>query len=366
MKKQSFLVLGAALLLACGGAFAGIATFSGATGDTVVLPGVSYGPCSFELSAGAFAEVASTLEIFPAFADVPGIVELDVVTNETAGGAIAIEVSLINSLFQGNGSIVAELTSTGVALKRVKSGITTELFSQLVTPGPTRIQLELSASAITLRHHDGTNFIPVGTVNLSNVNGDDLTLNRIFGLRLKADTGGPDWNVDSLVWTGAPVPDTNGPGCSVVAVPDVNGLSESDARAALQTAGFITISVSFDNDPLSPTPGVVVSQDPAAGTLAPFGPVSIVIGGLPAITDTDQDGMDDQWEIDNFGDLTQNRWGDPDGDRFWNIREFENNTDPNNPESSVPVADYRGLLALAVLLGAVGVFAAVRMGRNAA
>ncbi len=44
--------------------------------------------------------------------------------------------------------------------------------------------------------------------------------------------------------------------------------------------------------------------------------------------DTDGDGMDDAWEIANFGDLSRDGLGDYDGDGILDIDEFNNNTDP--------------------------------------
>lgn len=44
--------------------------------------------------------------------------------------------------------------------------------------------------------------------------------------------------------------------------------------------------------------------------------------------DTDGDGMDDAWEIANFGDLSRDGLGDFDGDGILDIDEFNNNTDP--------------------------------------
>lgn len=374
MKKQSFLVFGAALLLACGSAFAGIATFSGATGDTTAqLPGVVYDPCSFTLPANASSDLIAVLStadplfVPPLFSDTPGVIEVNLVGNENPGGFLGIELSLYTSIALPDGTITAKLTSTELSLERTKSGVTQTLGNVAAVGGITRIQLELTDLNIVLRYDDGNSLVEVVSVNLGNVgtNNEVLTGDRIVALRLIASAGGPNWAFNRVVWTGTPVPDTNDPvGCDVVPVPDVVGLSLSDATTALTAAGF-TPDVSYDGNINSPSPGDVVSQDPVAGTLQTGGTVSIVIGGIEVLDDSDGDGLSDAWEIQYFGDLTQNRWGDPDGDRSWNIREFVNGTDPTNPESAVPVADYRGLLALAVLLSVVGIFAALRMGRNA-
>jgi hypothetical protein len=48
--------------------------------------------------------------------------------------------------------------------------------------------------------------------------------------------------------------------------------------------------------------------------------------------DTDGDGMDDTWEIANFGDLSRDGTGDFDGDGLTDLEEFLYGTDPNTPE----------------------------------
>jgi eukaryotic-like serine/threonine-protein kinase len=53
-------------------------------------------------------------------------------------------------------------------------------------------------------------------------------------------------------------------GPELVAVPDVTGLSESDATAELQDAGFTVTSRTQESD--AAAPGTVLDQDPAAGT----------------------------------------------------------------------------------------------------
>jgi hypothetical protein len=45
-------------------------------------------------------------------------------------------------------------------------------------------------------------------------------------------------------------------------------------------------------------------------------------------TDSDNDGLPDPWEIEAFGNLSQNAQGDPDGDGLSNLEEFLGGTDP--------------------------------------
>ncbi|MCL5097917.1 MAG: proprotein convertase P-domain-containing protein, partial [Candidatus Omnitrophica bacterium] len=55
---------------------------------------------------------------------------------------------------------------------------------------------------------------------------------------------------------------------------------------------------------------------------------SLVLDGV-AIADTDHDGLDDQWEIEHFGNLDQGPKDDPDHDGYSNMREQIMATDPN-------------------------------------
>ncbi len=49
--------------------------------------------------------------------------------------------------------------------------------------------------------------------------------------------------------------------------------------------------------------------------------------------DSDNDGLPDAWETENFGNLNQTATGDPDNDGLTNAQEFTNGTDPNNADS---------------------------------
>ncbi|TAE77446.1 MAG: LamG domain-containing protein [Verrucomicrobia bacterium] len=59
-------------------------------------------------------------------------------------------------------------------------------------------------------------------------------------------------------------------------------------------------------------------------------------GGTAPVNDGDFDGLDDNWEISNFGNIgAQNGAGDPDGDRDDNAAEFAADTDPNDRTSHI-------------------------------
>jgi subtilisin-like proprotein convertase family protein len=55
--------------------------------------------------------------------------------------------------------------------------------------------------------------------------------------------------------------------------------------------------------------------------------ISLTIDGV-AITDSDQDGLDDDWEMAHFGSLASGPQDDPDGDGYSNAREQIMGTDP--------------------------------------
>ena len=58
----------------------------------------------------------------------------------------------------------------------------------------------------------------------------------------------------------------------------------------------------------------------------------------PAFIDTDSDGLDDPWEIEHLGSLTNTPDGDVDGDGQTNLDEFYLRTDPSNAVSALAVA----------------------------
>ncbi|BCX46888.1 carbohydrate binding protein, cbp35A [Haloferula helveola] len=51
--------------------------------------------------------------------------------------------------------------------------------------------------------------------------------------------------------------------------------------------------------------------------------------------DTDLDGMDDAWEMVNFGDLSRDGTLDLDSDNLTDLGEYQNETDPNDPDSDL-------------------------------
>jgi hypothetical protein len=52
-----------------------------------------------------------------------------------------------------------------------------------------------------------------------------------------------------------------------------------------------------------------------------------------SITDTDGDGLPDQWELDFFGDMSESAAGDYDGDGLSNFDEYTSGTRPGDPDT---------------------------------
>jgi TolB protein len=89
-------------------------------------------------------------------------------------------------------------------------------------------------------------------------------------------------------------------GLALVAVPDVNGLSQADAQAAILAAGLTVGTVTTANNGTVPA-GKVISQNPAIGAnVAPGSPVNLVVssGAAPPVPgDLDRDGDIDQNDV---------------------------------------------------------------------
>lgn len=140
--------------------------------------------------------------------------------------------------------------------------------------------IDVLYSAVSVTHPTGLNIrVQVGSGGTFSTLGTDLANSGTFAW----DTSAP--NTDSVC-----VPD--GPVTVRVIAIDPNGL-EGKADAA---------NVRLDN-------------------------------GITDCNDRDNDGLSDQWEFLNFGDLSQDGDGDPDGDGFTNRQEFAAGTNPANAAS---------------------------------
>jgi subtilisin family serine protease/subtilisin-like proprotein convertase family protein len=78
-------------------------------------------------------------------------------------------------------------------------------------------------------------------------------------------------------------------------------------------------------------------SDERAGTTGDVTSVSLILHGVP-ILDTDQDGLDDNWEMAKLGSLSSGPLADPDGDGFSNVREQAIGSDPSRMDSPFPFA----------------------------
>ncbi len=81
---------------------------------------------------------------------------------------------------------------------------------------------------------------------------------------------------------------------------------------------------------------VQVGDEEAVGT-GDVTSVSLILKGVP-IRDTDHDGLDDDWEMANFGTLAYGPLDDPDGDGLSNAREQAIGSHPNQMDSPFPLA----------------------------
>jgi subtilisin-like proprotein convertase family protein len=79
---------------------------------------------------------------------------------------------------------------------------------------------------------------------------------------------------------------------------------------------------------------VAYVSDEFGGAVGTLQSVSLIINGVP-ITDTDHDGLDDNWELAHFGTLSYGPKDDPDNDGYTNMREQIMGTDPMKAEPMV-------------------------------
>jgi hypothetical protein len=72
---------------------------------------------------------------------------------------------------------------------------------------------------------------------------------------------------------------------------------------------------------------------------------------LPSLeTDSDQDGLADEWEMTWFGDLAQDKDGDPDHDGASNAAEFRAGTNPGSDASLFQVQKIEAVLSQRMIL----------------
>ncbi len=123
-------------------------------------------------------------------------------------------------------------------------------------------------------------------------------------------------------------------------VPDVVGLSLTEARKVLIDAGLKQIRI--NSVPRSEIPkNQVVEQQPAAQSPVQEGSAVTLVISLSPQADDDQDGLPDAWEYAKFGNLDQRGNQDSDGDGYTNYQEYLVGTDPvDRAEAPVPAGNF--------------------------
>jgi hypothetical protein len=123
-------------------------------------------------------------------------------------------------------------------------------------------------------------------------------------------------------------------------VPDLLGLSLTEARNVLNDSGLKEIRVSTTPNPQVPK-NQVVAQQPAGGSPLTEGTLVILVISFPPHDDDDQDGLPDAWEYAKFGSLAQKGNDDADGDGYTNYQEYLVDTDPaDRTEAPVPAGNF--------------------------
>ena len=191
---------------------------------------------------------------------------------------------------------------------------------------------------------------------------------------ISADAGDdyPAWSIRGLwesigpiVISGADIPDQTRPVITLTGAAAMEwsqGVTWVDPGYAAtdETDGDLTGSILLGGD--------AVNTDVADTYTITYGGVTDAAGNVAlqvtrevtVMNDTDDDGLDDSWEILYFGDLDEGPDDDPDNDRQSNLVELQNGTDPTDETSRLPVA---GVLALTLLAAAAGSLAVRRIRR---
>jgi subtilisin-like proprotein convertase family protein/subtilisin family serine protease len=194
----------------------------------------------------------------------------------------------------------------------------------------------------------GTDFVPIPAVFIPQAEGDALVAhiatNPLATARIQLSSALYSFGV------------TNSAQCEHVAVRvrtthprrgdvRITLTSPSGTRSVMQRvngdtnagpADWTYTSVQHFYEPSAGTWTVAVSDELATSTGSVLG-VDLTIYGVP-ILDTDNDGLDDGWELFHFGSLAQTAGGDPDKDGWSNAREQLMGTNPNAVDSFFQLA----------------------------
>jgi serine/threonine-protein kinase len=197
---------------------------------------------------------------------VPGVVGKDLNTASTIVQNAGFDVSTINvPSARRSGTVIRQSPQPGV---KANDGSTVSLVvssgpGNTVVPGVANLSLARAKRAIVAQH------LTIGAI--VHQNSDTVPSGQVISTQPGAGQSVP---------VGAPIELFVSSGRAKVAVPDVTGESESDARAALTQAGLKVTSSPQTSSTVQA--GDVISETPSAGTrVAPGTTVSLVVASAP-------------------------------------------------------------------------------------
>ena len=164
------------------------------------------------------------------------------------------------------GQVVSETPGAGAKVDKGATVTLTVSSGPGSTPVPDVSGMGRNAAIRTLSQQG---FKPVVQTQPS----DTVKVDVVIGTSPPAGVSVQQGSPVTVIVSGGPAPKT---------VPDVTGKSQADAAAQIAAAGLRVANVTKQNAP-GQTPGTVISQDPAGGTMRPKdSPVNLVVAQAPA------------------------------------------------------------------------------------
>jgi len=373
MKAKGLAVFCIAMLVACTGAFAGTATFSGSDGDVdapLVGLGVTYQACLIRIAPDGFGDLSGVVGTYPNMGLNPTTVTVDLAANSAVAATdyAGVQIDLfdaVNPVSKGN--LLATVDANSVDLYYTPAIGAQEVLITAAAAGVQTLVVDVTATTLDLSYDTGAGLQAAGSIDLADFgsnNVDAIAAGAEFRsvFSIVTNVSGPAWYFNQVTWTGDAIADLNAGGtpCDAVIVPDVVGVAQAVAESAIVganlTVGTVVTVISAD----VPV-GDVVSQSPAGGTAAsPGSAVNLVVSAGATGTDSDGDHLPDEWENQYFGNLDQLAYDDPDNDNNHNLEEFKDGTDPTDPFSALPISSTAVLVALALACAGFGAMAVRR------